>query len=292
LRQLKEEEQLYARIFPGNRSWIDFAKQRASSRSGPDVSASGEERLVPRVRVARQQASAVRVRPGDDERRHAHDIGGEAGRDEFLDELARRHDDLPAEMAALLGGRKLVLEVDGGRTGVDHGLRDFKRMERPAKAGLRIREDRREPIAVLDSSQVRLLVFPSERVVDPAHDVRDAVRRIQTEIGVHLSGVVAVRRDLPAAHVNRTQARAHLLDRLVPRQGAERCNIAIRIEEPPELFGAEFRKRVPDADRPAEAVDVRTPVRSEDAGPSLRGLPVLFQLLDARDHFLSSASIG
>src|SRR5207237_431348 len=82
-------------------------------------------------------------------------------------------------------------------------------------------------------------------------DGRRTSRGTQAQVGVHLPRVVAACRDLPAAHVDRPQARPNLLDRLVPGEGAQRCDIAIRIQEPPQLFRAEFRERVPDADRPA-----------------------------------------
>src|SRR5207249_10679838 len=112
-----------------------------------------------------EQARAVCIRPGESERRDAHHVGGEASGNELLDELAGRDDDLSAQMPTLLRGGKLVLEMDAGRAGLDHCLRDLECMEGPAKSGLRVRDDRREPIAVVGAVHVRLLVFPSERVV-------------------------------------------------------------------------------------------------------------------------------
>src|SRR5205823_12061659 len=90
-----------------------------------------------------------------------------SGGDELLDELASRDDDLSAQMATFLRGGKLVLEMNAGCAGFDHRLRDLECMERPAESGLRVRDDRREPVAVVRAAHVRFLVFPSECVVDP-----------------------------------------------------------------------------------------------------------------------------
>src|SRR6267378_7134996 len=99
--------------------------------------------MVPRIRVAREELRAVRVRSRDEDRRDPLDVRCEAGGDEFLDELARRYDDLASEMAALLRRGELVLEMDAGGTGLDHRLRDLECMERPSEARLRVRDDRR-----------------------------------------------------------------------------------------------------------------------------------------------------
>src|SRR5207245_5615844 len=99
-----------------------------------------DERAVGRIGIARDEAGAVRIGPGDDQRPDAHHVGREPRRDEFLDELRGRDDDLSPEVAALLGGGELILEVDAGGPGLDHGLHEFERVEGPAESGFRVRD--------------------------------------------------------------------------------------------------------------------------------------------------------
>ena len=70
---------------------------------------------------------------------------------------AGRDQHLAAQVAALLLGRELVLEVHAGGAGLDHGLHQLERVERAAEAGLGVGDDRREPVrcrVVRDSAQV------------------------------------------------------------------------------------------------------------------------------------------
>ena len=113
-----------------------------------------------------------RVGARDDERRHVGDVGGEPRRDERAHELARRHEHLAAEMAALLLRRELVLEVDGRRAGLDEGLHELERVQRPAEARLRVGDDRRQPVDGVVALGVRDLVGAQERVVDAASRAR------------------------------------------------------------------------------------------------------------------------
>src|SRR2546427_8031031 len=191
-------------------------------------------------------------------------------------------------MSALLRGGELVLEMHAGRAGLDHRLRDLERMERSAEAGLRVGHDRREPVDVVLAGHVLLLIFPTLCVADPSHDVRDTVGRVQAQIGVHLTRVVAVRRDLPSAQVDRTESCADLLDRLVPGEGAEGLDVVFRTEELPEPFGPELRERVPDPDGPAQPIDVRGTIRPYDAGPAFRAPPILFQFRGLSSHSFPS----
>ena len=107
---------------------------------------AGDERRVALVDVARQQRRRVGVGPRDHERRHVENVGREPGREQRPDELAGRHEHLAAEVAALLLGRELILEVDGRRARLDHPLHQLERVQRPAEAGLRVGDDRDEPV--------------------------------------------------------------------------------------------------------------------------------------------------
>jgi hypothetical protein len=104
-----------------------------------------DEGLVALVDVGGQQLGGFRVGAGDDQRRRAHDVGGEARRVEVADMRRGRDQHLAAEMAALLFRRELVFEVDAGGARLDEGLHDLEGVERAAEAGFRVGDDRREP---------------------------------------------------------------------------------------------------------------------------------------------------
>ncbi len=161
--QLNDGEQLYARSLPGNCACTASANCAASSRSGVDVShqrtsaygayasarAIGasipgvmrkkpsdvrspvDELAVLLVDVARQERRRERVGAGDENRRDVEDVRGEAGRDERANELARGHENLPAEVPALLLRRELVLEVDTCGACLDERLHQLERVEGP-----------------------------------------------------------------------------------------------------------------------------------------------------------------
>ena len=86
---------------------------------------AGAELAVDLVDVARQERGRERVGARDDQRRHVGDVGREPRRDERADVLGGRHEHLAAEVAALLLGRELVLEVDRRRAGLDERLHDL-----------------------------------------------------------------------------------------------------------------------------------------------------------------------
>ena len=72
------------------------------------------------------------------------------------------------------------------------------------------------------------LIGALQRLVDPFHDRRHAVGRIKALVRIHLSGEIRIRRDLPAAQINRFQSRFHLLHGLVAGERAERGNKRLR----------------------------------------------------------------
>ena len=109
---------------------------------------AGQELAVALVDVGGDQLRALGVGAGDEQGRHAADVGGEPGRVEVADMRLGRDQHLAAEMAALLLGGELVLEMDAGGARLDIGLHDLEAVERPAEAGLGIGDDRREPVAL------------------------------------------------------------------------------------------------------------------------------------------------
>ena len=67
---------------------------------------------------------------------------------ERANELAGRHEDLAAQVAALLLRRELILEVHAGGASLDHRLHELEGIERAAEAGLGVGNHRREPVAM------------------------------------------------------------------------------------------------------------------------------------------------
>ena len=72
---------------------------------------------------------------------------------------------LPLEVAALLLGRELVLEVHARGAGLDHGAHQLERVQGPPEAGFGIGDDRREPVPVQCAGRPRDLVRPAQRVL-------------------------------------------------------------------------------------------------------------------------------
>ena len=175
---------------PGNCAWTASANSFASAKSGFDglepeqvgvgcvgqrardggrnaaahaVEAlvgpvAGQERRVVGVDVAGQQrallASVRAISTVSTPQTSARQARG----DELGDELARRHQDLAAQVPALLDGRELVLEVHAGGARVDHVLHHLERVQRSAEAGLRVGDERREPVDSVLPLHVMVLV--------------------------------------------------------------------------------------------------------------------------------------
>ena len=229
---------------------------------------SREECVVALVDVARQERRGECVGSRDEDRRHVEDVGGEARRDERADELTRRDEHLAAEMPALLLGRELVLEVDGCSAGLDERLHQLERVERPAEAGFRVGDDRREPVRAVVAFRDIDLVGPEKSAVQPADERRSAVRGVEALVGVRVPGEIGVRGDLPAREVDGLKPGFDHLHGLGSGQGAERCDVRLPLEELPEPLRSETRERVLDPDGAAQAIDLRLAVRTLDAVPA------------------------
>ena len=74
------------------------------------------------------------------------------------------------------------------------------------------------------------LVGAGQRAVDLANEIGGAVGRVQALVGVHLTGVVGVRRDLPTREINRLQSGLGHLHRLVPGDRTERTHARPRFQ--------------------------------------------------------------
>ena len=176
---------------------------------------AGQERLVALVDVGRDQLRAFRVRAGDEEGRNAADVGCEPRGVEVADRRLGRDQHLAAEVAALLFGRELVFEMNAADARFDIGLHDLEAVEGAPKARLRVGDDRREPVALGSAFAVLDLVGALQRAVDSLGQLGTRVRRIERLVGIHGAGGVGVGRSLPAGQIDRLQARADHLHRLV-----------------------------------------------------------------------------
>ena len=115
---------------------------------------AGEEWMIAFVDVAGQQRGAVRIRPCDDERRHAHDVRRQTRSGERADELRGRHENFSAEVAAFFLGGELIFEMDRRRAALDHLFHQLECVQTSAEARLGIGHDRREPVRVAFSFAV------------------------------------------------------------------------------------------------------------------------------------------
>ena len=190
------------------------------------------ESAVARVDVAGQQMRAVGVGARHDQRRYAHHIGRQPRRYQFLNGFGGRNQNLAAQVSALLRRRKLILKVHASRARLDHALHQFERIQRATEAGFRIGHQRRKPGLPRSHFPLRMmhLVGPLQRAVDAAAKIRNAVRRIQALVGIHLPRIVGVRRHLPSAHIDRLQSRLHLLHRLVAGHRAQRVDVRLGLQ--------------------------------------------------------------
>ena len=168
---------------------------------------AGEERPVALVDVGGDQLGALGVGAGDEDGRDAADVGGEPRGVEVADRGLGRDQHLAAEVAALLLGRELVLEVNAGGACLDIGLHDLEAVQGPAEARLGVGDDRREPVALGSAFRMLDLVGALEGAVDPLGKLGPGVRRIERLVGIHRAGGVGVRGHLPAGQIDRLEAR-------------------------------------------------------------------------------------
>ena len=149
-------------------------------------------------------------------------------------------------------------------------LHELIAVESAAKSRFGVGDDRHVPIAlrqiILRLDTLDLIGAP-KRLVDATCELRSRVCRIKRLVGIRFAGRVRVRRYLPACKreasklptrrsltrkVDRLEAGAHHLHRLIARVRAERRHVRLRVYELPELVGAACRQRVFDLDRAAQ----------------------------------------
>ena len=146
----------------------------------------------------------------------------------------------------------------------DIGLHDLEAVERAPKARLRVGDDRREPVALGSALAVLDLVGALQSAVDLLGQLGTRVRRIERLVGIHGAGGVGVGRSLPAGQIDRLQARADHLHRLIAGDGAERADRLVLLQKLPQPKRAAPGKRVLDRQRAAEAQHVFDAIRTLD----------------------------
>ncbi|CAG7843789.1 hypothetical protein USB125703_00001 [Pseudoclavibacter triregionum] len=238
---------------------------------------AGDEGAVALVDVARHEVRGERVGAGDDDARHARDVGREAGGLEGALVLRGGDEHLAAHVAALLLRAELVLPVDARGARLDHRLHELVGVELAAEAGLGVGDDRGEPVALGGALLGDLdLVGAEQRVVDATDDGGHRVRRVERLVRVGVRREVRVGGDLPAGEVDGLEAGAHLLHGLVAGERAERVRplAALLVRELPELLSAAAGEGVLLDDRAAEGDDVLGAVVAADVRPARVLVPV------------------
>ena len=159
--------------------------------------------------------------------------------------------------------------MHAGGARLDHRAHQLVRVQGAAEARLRVGDDRHQVVDLARAVGPLDLVGPAQGVVDPAHDRRDAVRRVEALVGIRGLTEIRVRSDLPAREVDRLQTGLHHLRRLAARQRTQRCDLAFAAGEVvPQLLGAASCQRVLDMDRPTLGARHRLPRRSARSRPS------------------------
>ena len=214
-----------------------------------------------------------------------HHVRRQARREQRPDELAGRHEHLAAEVPALLLRRELVLEVHGCRARLDHPLHQLERVQRPAEARLRVGDDRQQVVDAAVALGPLDPVGAQERIVQPAHHRRDAVRRVEALIRIDVGGEVPVGCNLPAGEVDRLQAGLGHLHRLAAGERAERGDVVLLASSSPELLGAVAGERVLDGKGSAQPNHVLGRVVPRDPVPPSSLRPLEVEALDCRKAF-------
>ncbi len=185
----------------------------------------------------------------------------------------RGHQDFAAQVAALLGRRQLILEVDASGARLDHGLHQLEGVQGAAEASFRVGDERSKPVDAVLALGVMDLVGPHQGIVQPATQVGYGVGRVEALVRIHLPGIVSVGRDLPAAHVDRLQTSRDHLHCLVAAHGSQGVDIAVGIQHFPQAFCAQVGEGVFDSKRAAQAYNVFRSIRALNSFPARIGLP-------------------
>lgn len=153
--------------------------------------------------------------------------------------LLRGDEHLAAEVAALLLRSELILPVDTGSAGADHGLLQLVSVESATEAGFGVGNDRSEPVA---DGGVTLglgdLVGAQQCVVDATDDGRNRVGRVEALVRVRVAREVRIAGNLPTGEVDGLQAGANLLHSHVAGKCTEGVDVVLVVHEIPQDLGS------------------------------------------------------
>ena len=181
-------------------------------------------------------------------------------------------------MPTLLGRGELILEVDTGSPGGQHGLHQLKSVERTAKPGFGIGHDGQIHVGAVLAVQPLHLVGAHEGVVDALDQFGRTVRGVEALVRVGLVGAVVVPGHLPAAEVDGLEASLGHLHGLVPGDHAKGVDVRLGLEHVPQLLGPMLGQAVLDLDRRAQGNHLFGRIAAGDTLPTgLRG-PALLQI--------------
>jgi hypothetical protein len=127
------------------------------------------------------------------------------------------------------------------------------------------REKRGAALGMLD------LVGALESLVDPLAELRPGIGGIERLVGIHGPGGVGVGGDLPARQVDRLEAGADHLHRLVAAEGAERIDITLAPQQLPEPPRTSPGERMFDGKRASQPLHLRHAIGPVDAFETVGG---------------------
>ena len=158
--------------------------------------------------------------------------------------------------------------MDGCRARLDDGLHQLEGVQRAAETGFCVGYNGSKPIDTVATLGIMDLVGTLESVINRADQHRDAIRRVQALVGIHLPRAIGVRSHLPPAHVDGLQSRLHLLDCLVAGKSAKSGHVALRVQEVPQSLRPQPCQRVLDDDGASQPHHVSGSVGTFDPPPA------------------------
>ena len=169
---------------------------------------------------------------------------------------AGRDQNLAAQMAAFLFCRDLIFEVYAGNARFDEGTHDFITIQRATKTGFGIGHYRRIPVARRSAFAHFNLIGPAQGCIDFLGQFRRGIGRVKRLIRIHRARRVGVRSDLPTRQIDRFEARADHLHRLIARQCTKRVNVRFGFQQIPQLGGTMLGQCLLDMQRTAQSGDL------------------------------------
>ncbi len=162
-----------------------------------------------------------------------------------------------------------------GSAGLDHHFHQLKSVQSAAESGFRIGDDRRHKVHPVFTVEVMDLIRAHQGIVNSPNHVRHTVHGIQALVGIHVSRVIRVGRNLPAAEVDGLQPGLYLLHGLIAGERAERRHIVFMMQQPPQSLRTQASQRVLNLEGAAQLLHLLAAVRALGASPASVAVPLL-----------------